>query len=80
MGPLLAWLPFLAALVLAFAAGVVFARINEDLAAGPNAQPRRGLSRLYRADVVLTTALVGLVVAVVLVWLASVVHLMHRGG
>jgi hypothetical protein len=80
MGPFLAWLPFLVALVLAFSAGIVFSRINDGLAAagGPGVQARRnGLSRLYRADVVLTTVLVLLLVAVVLVWLVAVVDLIH---
>ena len=85
MGPFLAWLPFLAALMLAFASGVIFARINEGLVSvtsttgAPASEPprRRGLSRLYRADFVLTSALIGLLVAVLIVWLVAVLSLLH---
>lgn len=84
MGPFLAWLPFLAALILAFVAGVVFSRINEGLMSVPSEKRgvlRRGvLSKLDRADVVLTIALIGLLVAVLLVWIVAVLHLLRGHG
>lgn len=81
MGPFLAWLPFLAALLLAFAAGIVCARINVRLRAGtPVVEPGvGGLGRLYRTDLVLTVALVVMLVSVFLVWLVAVLHLFHYG-
>jgi len=74
MHPLLAWLPFLAALLVAFAAGVAFARLNTGLTARSEGIPetpsrRSGIFGSGRADVALSTALVALMVGTLLVWL-----------
>ena len=67
MHPLLAWLPFVAALLVAFVAGVAFARLNEGwVPSGPQSRPG-GILGSRRADIVLSTALVGLLLASVLV-------------
>jgi hypothetical protein len=82
MGPFLAWLPFLAALLLAFAAGIVCARINDRVRSGTAViEPAStgGLGRLYRTDLVLTVALVVMLVSIFLVWIVAVLHLFHYG-
>ena len=79
MHPVLAWLPFLAALLVAFGAGVAFARINEGLMpATPETPSRR--ARLFgrgRPDVALSIALVAVLVGTLLVWLFVAVFVMH---
>jgi CDP-diglyceride synthetase len=81
MGPLLAWLPFLGAIVLAFVAGVVFARMNEGLRAGAELPERHtGASRLMRADTVVTAALFAFVLVVLLVWGGALVSVFTRRG
>ncbi|MBX3261888.1 MAG: hypothetical protein KIS78_30690 [Labilithrix sp.] len=77
MHPVLAWLPFLAALVVAFAAGVGFARINEGWAASEAQSRRGGAFRAYRADVALTVTLVALLLATAIAWLVAAVVLLR---
>ncbi len=77
MQAFLAWLPFLVAIVLAFAAGVVFSRINERLTTAAEEPPRGGVYRLIRGDVALMAALGALLVAVLVVWAAAVVHIVR---
>jgi hypothetical protein len=73
MHPLLAWLPFLAALVVAFGAGVAFARINERLTSTSEVPSRRGgIFGLRGTDAILTTALVALLAAVFVLWVVAV--------
>lgn len=79
MHPLLAWLPFLAALLVAFGAAVAFARVNEHLTAAPPEAPSRrvGLFGHARSDVALATALVALMIGTLLVWLFVALFVLH---
>jgi hypothetical protein len=76
MHPVLAWLPFLAAIVVAFGAGVAFARVNEGWATSGTQGRRSGIFGLHDKDVVLMTALVGLLIATLL-WLLAAAIFMH---
>lgn len=66
MHPLLAWLPFVAAILVAFVAGIAFVRLNEG-AGTPEPPSRLGGIVGRRPDIVLSTALVVLLLAAVLV-------------
>ncbi len=79
MHPVFAWLPFLAALLVAFGAGVAVARINEGLTAAPHETPPPPgrLTGRGRPDVALSTALVAVLVGTLLVWLFVAVFVMH---
>jgi hypothetical protein len=78
MHPLVAWLPFVAALLLAFVSGVVFARLNQSSNV-PGEQPRRGaFFGLYgRRDTALITALVALLLATLFAWLVATAVLLR---
>ncbi len=79
MHPLLAWLPFLAAILMAFAAGIAFSRVNERLTTSRSEEPSRraGLFGHGVNDVALSTAAVALMVATLLVWLFVAVFVMR---
>ena len=80
MHPLLAWLPFLAALLVAFGAGVAFARLNIGPApvASPEAPSRRGgIFGPGHRDIALSTALVAVMVGTLLVWLFVAIFVFH---
>ena len=79
MHPVLAWLPFLAALLVAFGAGVAFARINEGLMPTRSEASSRGagLFGRRRPDVALSIGLVALMVGTLLVWIFVAAFVMH---
>jgi len=79
MHPLLAWLPFLAALLVAFAAGVAFARVNERVSSGSPQVPSRraGFFGHGPTDVALSTAAVALMVGTLLVWIFVALVVLH---
>jgi len=71
----LAWLPFLVALVVAFGAGVAFARLNQSPL--PTEGQLRcsgvfGLGRREGWDVAVSAALVGLLLLSVFVWFVAI--------
>ena len=67
MHPLLAWLPFVAAILVAFVAGIAFVRVNEGWAASEAQSRLGGIVGARRPDIVLSTALVVLLLGTVLV-------------
>ncbi|MBN9160707.1 MAG: hypothetical protein BGO98_00020 [Myxococcales bacterium 68-20] len=67
MHPLLAWLPFVAAILVAFVAGIAFVRLNEGWAASETQSRLGGIVGVRRPDIVLSTALVVLLLGTVLV-------------
>lgn len=77
MHPILAWLPFLVAIVVAFAAGVGFARINEGWGASEVQARRGGAFGSFRGDVALSITLVALLLATALAWLLAAVILLR---
>ncbi len=71
MHPILAWLPFLVAIV------VGFARINEGWGASEVQARRGGAFGSFRGDVALSITLVALLLATALAWLLAAVILLR---